>query len=327
MKFLKICLIQALVLSGAQASQAQTAVGEDYPNKPIRFIVPYSAGSGSDSAARLIADRLPALLGQPVVIENKPGAGGVLGTAHAAKSNPDGYTIVWGGIAPLAIAPALQKTMPFDPIKDLQPLTRVAIAPLLLVARPKLGANSVSDLVALAKRKPNQLSYASPGNGTTSHLSMELLKRAAGIQIGHVPYKGTTPGIADLLGGHVDIMIDSVAALAPFVNDGKLIPLAVTSGQRIAAMPKIPTMKESGTDIQTEAWMGVLLPAGAPKQVMAKLTTAFDTVLSDPEVRSAMTQKFGFEVAPMTPAQFSAFIQSELAKWANVAKAANAKID
>lgn len=328
MNFLKVFWIPALMLSGIHVSHAQTSGSDAYPNRPIRFIVPYSAGSGSDSAARLIADRLPALLGQAVIIENKPGAGGVLGTALAATSNPDGYTIVWGGIAPLAIAPALQKTMPFDSIRDFQPITRVAIAPLLLVARPKLGVNTVSELVALVKSKPNQLSYASPGSGTTSHLSMELLKQATGIQIAHVPYKGTTPGIADLLGGHVDVMIDSVAALAPFVNDRKLVPLAVTGGQRIAAIPNIPTMKESGIpSVQTEAWMGVLVPAGAPEQVVAKLSAAFERVLSDPEVRSTMAQQFGFEVAPMTPAQFSEFIQSERTKWARVARAAHAKTD
>jgi tripartite-type tricarboxylate transporter receptor subunit TctC len=328
MKILKVCLVQALLLGGIHASHAQTAVKDAYPSQPIRWIVPYSAGSGSDSAARLIAERLPALLGQPVVIDNKPGAGGVLGTDLAAKSKPDGYTMVWGGIAPLAISPALQKTMPFDSIKDFQPITRVAIAPLLLVAHPKLGVRSLSEFVALAKRKPNQLSYASPGNGTTSHLSMELLKQASGTQIAHVPYKGTTPGVADLLGGHVDVMIDSVAALAPSVNDGKLIPLAVTSGQRMAAMPQIPTIKESGfPGIQTEAWMGVLLPAGAPQQVVARLSAAFEKVLSDPEVRSTMSDRYGFDVAPTTPAQFSEFIQSELNKWARVAKAANARID
>lgn len=303
-------------------------VAQDYPNRPIRWIVPFSAGSGSDSAARLIADRLPAHLGQPVIIENRPGAGGVLGTEIASRAPADGYTLLWGGIAPLAINVTMQKKLPYDPLKDFQPITRVALAPLLLVASPSLRIHSVEDLVALAKSRPGQLSYASPGNGTTSHISMELLKTMSHTGISHVPYKGTTPGVTDLIAGHVHMMIDSVAALAPHVNAGKLVPLAVTSSKRVAAMPNVPTMIESGfAGFDTQAWMGVLVPRGTPAHAVDKLRGALQKVLTAPDVQATMFEQWGFDVSPTTPEQFSSFIRSEISKWAHIITTTNAKVE
>jgi tripartite-type tricarboxylate transporter receptor subunit TctC len=301
---------------------------QDYPNRPIRWIVPFSAGSGSDSAARLIADKLPAHLGQPVVIENRPGAGGVLGTEIASRARADGYTLLWGGIAPLAINVTMQKKLPYDPLKDFQPITRVALAPLLLVASPSLRIHSVEELIALAKSRPGQLSYASPGNGTTSHISMELLKTTSHTSISHIPYKGTTPAVTDLVAGHVNVMIDSVAALAPHVNAGKLVPLAVTSSKRVAAMPNVPTMIESGfAGFDTQAWMGVLVPTGTPAHAVEKLRAALQKVLTAPDVQTTMFEQWGFEVSPTTPEQFSSFIRSEISKWAQIITTTNAKVE
>lgn len=314
------CMLAILVAGNTGA--------QDYPNRPIRWIVPFSAGSGSDSAARLIADKLPAYLGQPVVIENRPGAGGVLGTEIASRARADGYTLLWGGIAPLAINVTMQKKLPYDPLKDFQPITRVALAPLLLVASPSLRIHSVEELIALAKSRPGQLSYASPGNGTTSHISMELLKTTSHTSISHIPYKGTTPAVTDLVAGHVNVMIDSVAALAPHVNAGKLVPLAVTSSKRVAAMPNVPTMIESGfAGFDTQAWMGVLVPTGTPAHAVEKLRAALQKVLTAPDVQTTMFEQWGFEVSPTTPEQFSSFIRSEISKWAQIITTTNAKVE
>lgn len=243
-----------------------------------------------------------------------------------AKAAPDGYTLLWGGVAPLTVNVTLQKT-PYDPIKDFAPITRIAIAPLMLVAHPSLGVKSLRELVSLAKSRPGQLNYASPGNGTTSQLSMEWLKSLAGLSIVHLPYKGTAPGMTDLLAGHVQLMFDSAAVVAPHVRAGKLTALAVTSANRIPAIPEVPTVAEAGfPGFHTEAWVGVLVPAGTPRDIISRLSNAFQKTLQSPETRDTLTQH-GLEVAPTTPEQFTAFIKAEIPKWAKIIADSGTKLD
>lgn len=302
------------------------ATAQPYPNKPIRWIVPFSTGSGSDTAARLLAPRLSQLLGQPVIIDNRVGAGGVIGTDLAAKAAPDGHTLLWGGVAPLTINVTLQKVS-YDPIKDFIPITRIAIAPLVLVAHPSLGVKSLRELLAAAKEHPDRFSYASPGNGTTSQLSMEWIKSRAGVSITHVPYKGTGPGVADLLAGHVHVMFDSIAAVGPHIRSGKLVALAVTGADRDRVLPDIPTVAESGfPGFRTEAWFGVLAPNSTPQHAILRLNQAFKDILENEKIREEFSQ-LGLNVSPTTPDQFSSFIQTEILKWKKIIEDSRTKLD
>ncbi|GMV56405.1 MAG: hypothetical protein AMXMBFR6_22100 [Betaproteobacteria bacterium] len=304
------------------------AIAQTYPNKPIRWIVPFAAGGITDLAARMMAPKLSSILGQQVIIENRPGAGGVIGTDLAAKAPADGYTLVVGSNAALAINPTLLHKIPYDPVSDYSPISRIGDIPLVLVVPPSLGINSIQELVAFAKAHPGQLNYASTGNGTASHLAMELLKSTTGISATHVIFKGSPQAITDLLAGRVHVMFDTIAPQVPHIRAGKLIALAVTSTKRITAMPDIPTVAESGfPGFYLVGWMGALAPAGTPISIINRLNDAFIRVLNDPEIRDYFPKHLGMEVFPSSPAQFAAFIKSEIHKWGKLIIDSGAKAD
>lgn len=315
-----IVVSMLLALSGLGHAQS-------YPNRPIRWVVPFSAGSTSDVVARAIAPRLADLLGQPVSVDNRPGAGGVIGTDLVAKAPADGYTLLFAGNAPLAVNVTLQGKVPYDPVKDFVGITQLVAASYLLVVHPSLGVNNVAELVAAARARPGKLNYGSPGNGTGSHLTMELFKTAAGLDISHVPYKGSAPAITDLLAGQVQLMFEPVASVGPHVRAGKLKALAMSSAKRIAAMPDMPTVAESGfPGFQSEAWIGVAVRSGTPQDIVVKLHDGLLKVLQAPDLREQFS-KLGLELTTSNPETFTAFIKSEIPKWAKVIRDSGAKVD
>lgn len=320
------CLARSIVVSMLLALSGLIHA-QSYPNRPIRWVVPFSAGSTSDVVARAIAPRLADVLGQPVSVDNRPGAGGVIGTDLVAKAPADGYTLLFAGNAPLAVNVTLQGKLPYDPVKDFVGITQLVAASYLLVVHPSLGVNNVAELVAAARARPGKLNYASPGNGTGSHLTMELFKTAAGLDISHVPYKGSAPAITDLLAGQVQLMFEPIASVGPHVRAGKLKALAMSSAKRIAALPDIPTVAESGfPGFQSEAWIGVAVRSGTPQDIVVKLHDALIKVLQAPDLREQFG-KLGLELTTSSPEAFTAFIKSEIPKWAKVIRDSGAKVD
>ncbi len=318
--------------------QAALALGASLPalaqTKPLRLIVPYPPGGPLDTVARLLADRVKDSLGV-VVVDNKPGAGGNLGADLAAKAAPDGHTIVMGAVATHAINPWLFAKLPYDPIRDFTPITRVAQVPNVLVMNAdtaqKLGINSVQDLVAYAKKNPGRLNYGSGGNGSAGHLAGEMFKAQAGLFMVHIPYAGGNPAQLGLLSGQVDLNFDNLASASANIKAGKLRALAVTTANRTTAMPELPTIAEAGRaaglgQFDVGTWFGLFGPAGLPADVLARLNSAFVAALATPEVKARMAQLMA-EPAPSTPEQFAAFVKAELAKYGPVVKASGAKVD
>jgi tripartite-type tricarboxylate transporter receptor subunit TctC len=312
--FLLIRAIAAVFLvTPLAASYAQ-----DYPSKPIRLVVPYPPGSGTDIVGRLLAQRLSENLGQRVYVDNRPGAGGTIGTAAVAKAVPDGYTILMADLGPLVLAPHFYRQLPYDPVKELAPIGQVAVLPFLLVVHPLVPAHNVHELVALAKTEPGQLNYASVGHGTAVHLTTELFKQLAGIDIGHVPYKGSAPALTDLIAGRVSMMFVNVLSARSFVRSGQLRALAIGTAERSPAMPEIRTVSESGMpNFRAVVWFGLLAPAGTPRPIIDKLGAAAGHVLRTPDFKTKLAEQ-GAEAAPSNPEEFSAYIQTEIAKWAEV---------
>ena len=312
----RILLIFVFVFSSPVNSQ------DNYPNKPLRWIVPYAAGGFADIRARKLGIDLAKALGQPVVIENKTGAGGVIGTDAVAKAAPDGYTIGMGNLAALAVNVSLMKKLPYDPQKDLQPVVLVERSPLILVAGPGLKANSVQELIAYAKANPGKLGFGSSGVGGAHHLSGEMLKLRTGVDMVHIPYKGGAPAAADLMAGHLPVMFEMGYAAVPSVKSGKTRALAVTSSQRVALLPEVPTMAEAGLPgFESYNWQGVVAPAATPRPVVDRLNREFNTILALAEQRDAILATAS-EPAGGTPEQFRDLIRSETTKWAEVVKAA-----
>lgn len=309
-------------LSAAGFAHANPAA---YPTKPIRLVVPFAAGGTTSILARLLADRMGQGLGQPVVVDNRPGAGGNVGMDLVAKSEPDGYTLLMGPIG-LAINPALYARMPFDPIKDLAPIGRYAGVPNLLVVHPSVPASNVKELVAYAKANPGKLNYASNGNGTSSHLAAEMLKSAAGIEITHVPYKGGGPAMQDLIGGQVQMLFDQMPAVLPQVESGRVRALGVSSMQRSAAAKDIPAISETVPGFDMTVWFGFLAPAGTPKEIVGKLNGEMRKAIDAPDFQAQLA-KMGVTPMPGSPEEFRSFIASETQRWAQVVKASGAKID
>jgi tripartite-type tricarboxylate transporter receptor subunit TctC len=324
-KFLR-CLVSgclALVLAAMT-----TAVGaQSYPTKPIRLVVPFPAGGTTDILARAAAQKLSEALGQQVIVDNRPGAGGNIGSDIVAKSAPDGYTLLMGTVGTHAINPSLYSKMPYDHIKDFVPVVLVAGVPNVLVVTPSLPVNSVQELIKLAKDKPGSINFASSGSGTSIHLSGELFKTMTGLEMTHVPYKGSSPALTDLMGGQVQIMFDNLPSALPQIKGGKLRAIAVTSKARAPALPDIPTMAESGMPgFEAYSWFGVLAPAGTPAAVVTRINSEVNKWLQSPEAREQMLAQ-GAEAAGGSPQQFSAHIQTETEKWAKVVKASGAKAD
>jgi tripartite-type tricarboxylate transporter receptor subunit TctC len=290
---------------------ACTAARAAYPDRPIHLIVPFAPGGGNDTIARLVGDGLAKELGQPVVVDNRPGAGGIVGAEAAARAPADGYTLFLGGVGSHAINPNLHANLPYDPIKDFAPISLVASAPLILVVHPSVPAHSVRELIALAKAQPGKLNYASNGNGSSSHLAAVVFASMTGVDMVHVPYKGLAPALTDLLSGQVQLMFSSVVAILPHVKAGKLRALAVSSRERLSLLPDLPTIAEAGVPgYQSSSWYGILAPAGTPPDVVAKLNAALVKVVGAPEVRSALAKE-GADPAGNSVEAFGAFIAAE----------------
>jgi len=301
------------------AAQAQA-----FPTKAITIIVPFSAGGTTDILARVLGQFISKDLGQPVIIDNRAGAGGNIGTQLVARAAPDGYTILMGTVGTHAINQSLYPKLAFDPIKDFAPLTRVALVPNLLVANPAQPFKTVKELTAYAKANPGKVTFGSSGSGTSIHLSGELFKQMAGVDIQHVAYKGSAPAVNDLLGNHIAIMFDNMPSAISHVKAGKLRPLAVTTAQRSPALPDVPTIAEAGVPgYEATSWFGLLAPARTPAPVVAKLNASILKTLADPDVKKKLLEQ-GAEPAGETPAQFAAFIASETVKWGKIVKQSGA---
>jgi tripartite-type tricarboxylate transporter receptor subunit TctC len=299
----------------------------NYPTKPVRLVVPFPAGGTTDILARAVAQKLSEAWGQQVIVDNRPGAGGNIGSDLVAKSKPDGYTLLMGTVGTHAINPSLYKNMPYDHVKDFVPVILVAGVPNVLVVNPSLPVHSVPELIAYAKANPGKLNFASSGNGTSIHLSGELFKAMTGVEMTHVPYKGSAPALTDLIGGQVQLMFDNLPSSLPFIKAGKLRALAVTSGARAAALPDLPTLAESGLPgFEASSWFGVLAPAGTPRDIVAKLNGAIAGWLASPEAKEKLLAQ-GAIAAGGTPEDFARHIGAETSKWAKVVKASGAHID
>jgi tripartite-type tricarboxylate transporter receptor subunit TctC len=316
-------LVWAL-LSISVGVSAQT--NANYPNQPIRLMVPWPAGGGVDSTARMIAEPLAKRLGQPIVIENRAGAGGNIGTEMAARTKPDGYNLLMGSITPNAINVHLYPKLPFDLIKDFTPITFVSSLPIFLVVPVNSSIKSVAELITFAKANPGKITYGSAGVGSSQHLAAVQFMGATKVDMMHVPYKGTAPAEADLMAGHISVMFDTATAI-PFINGGKLKALGVMSKKRNPALPNVPTLDEAGLpDLYASSWYGLMGPAGMPPGIVNKLNAELNEALRSPEVQKRMSD-LGAEIGGGTPAEFANFIQSEIARYADIVKRSGAKFE
>jgi tripartite-type tricarboxylate transporter receptor subunit TctC len=314
-----LALVTTLV-SGVAAAQ------DKWPTKPITYIVPFPAGGTTDTLARIIGQKLSVALGQPIIVDNKPGAGGNIGSDFVAKSKPDGYTILGGTISSHAINASLYPKMPYDAVKSFAPITLIGTNPNVLIVHPDNPAKSVSDLIAQAKAKPGTLTFASAGNGTSQHLAGELFKLLAKVDIVHVPYKGSAPAIQDVMGGQVTMMFDTTVVAGPQIKAGKVRALGVTSAKRIKAFENIPPIAESVPGYEIVSWQGIFAPAGTPPEIVKRLNSEIVAILKMPDVRQRM-EDLGLDTVANSPEEFAAFQKAEIAKWGKVIKEAGVKID
>ena len=317
----------ALALVVAIGTAHAAGPTDTFPSRPVRLVVPFTPGGSTDILARAIGQKVAEAWGQPVVIENKPGAGGNVGVELVAKSAPDGYTIVMGHIGTFAANQALYKALPYDPIRDFAPITLVAMVPNVLVVGPAVESRTLADLIALAKANPGKLDYGSGGNGSAAHLATEYFKLRTGVSLQHVPYKGTGPAIADLLGGQIGLMITGALPLMQHIKSGKLRALAVASPTRLSILPDVPTVAESGyPGFAGVQWYGLFAPAATPKDVVAKIHRDAVRALKDPAVAERLASE-GAEPVGDTPEHFGAFVRSEIALWGKVIRESGAKVE
>jgi tripartite-type tricarboxylate transporter receptor subunit TctC len=303
-----------------------TAAAQGYPAKPIRYIVPFPPAGATDILARWVAEKVSPVLGQPVVVENRPGAAGGVGTELVAKSPPDGYTILMATAAQ-SISETLYAKQPFSFARDLAAVALIARVPNVMEVHPSVPARTVKEFIALAKSRPGQLNFASSGSGTTLHMSGELFKLMTGTDIVHVPYKGSGPAITDLMAGHVSVMWDNLPASLPYIKAGRLRAIAITSAQRYPGFPELPTVAESGVPgYEASAWFGVVVPAATPREVIARLNGEINKAVNLPDMKERLAQQ-GATPAPGSPEDFAAWIRAEIAKWAKVIKASGARVD
>lgn len=318
-------LLLAICTAWSAATVADVGA-QAYPNRPIRLIVPFAAGGGTDIAARAIAQKLTEALGQQVIVDNRPGAGTVIGTELAAKASPDGYTLVQCSTS-LSINPSLRSKLPYDALRDFATITQVVSEPYLAVTQPAFPAQSVKELLVLAKAKPGQLNFGSPGTGTGGHFAGELFKLLSGADLIHIPYKGNGPALTDLLGGQINMLFATILPALPHVKSGRLRVLAVSSIRRSALLPDVPSIAGSGVPgYDAGSWNGVLAPAATPREIVARLNRETVRILHAPEMRERFARE-GAEPIGNSPAEFTAFIKSEIAKWAKVVKAAGIKAE
>jgi tripartite-type tricarboxylate transporter receptor subunit TctC len=317
----------AVVSACAALATGVCAQTSDYPSKPIHIVVTFPPGGSADAVVRMIVPRLTENLGQQVVVDNRPGAGGNIGLGIVAKAAPDGYTLGVGAAGALAANSSLYAQMPFDPLKDLKPVSMLAAIPFVFVGNPAFPARSINELIAYAKAQPGKLSIGHGGNGTAMHLTAALFSQMANIKVVEVPYKGTGPAVLDALGNQIPVAIGDLPAALQQVKAGKLIAYAVTSPQRLPMLPDVPTVSEAGlTDYDSTGWFGVVAPAGTSQTIIAKLNAAITAALNDEQVKTNM-RNLGVEPAPSTPEGFDSYIRAETLKWASVIKLANIKLD
>jgi len=299
----------------------------NYPTKPIRMIVPFAAGGTSDTIARVLSDKMSQQLNVPVVVENKVGAGGNIGSELVARSDPDGYTMLMGTVATHGINASLYKSIAFDPIKDFKPITLIASTPSVLLINPSVPATSVKQLIEYAKANPGKLNFGSSGNGSSHHLAGELFNAMAGTQMKHIPYRGTSAAQTDLIGGQIQVLFDTLPAAMPLVKGGKVKALAVSSSQRDPALPDLPTISEAGVKgYEVGSWYGLLFPANTPDEIVNRISATVTNIIKTPEISSRLSSLGATPVAS-SPSQFASHITSEQAKWAAVIKQAGAKVD
>ena len=320
-------LAQAVVIvSVVLAAMPPLATAQAYPAKPIRWISPWPAGGANDIFSRAIGQRIGESLGQQVLVDNRPGAAGTIGSDIAAKAPADGYTLVMGSSPTHAIAPALYLALPYDPLRDFSAVTLVGSVPNVLVLHPSVPAKTVKEFIAVAKARPGKLNFASTGNGTSQHLSAELFKFMAGLDMVHIPYKGTAPALTELVAGQVDLAFENMPALIPHIQAGRLRALAVTTTKRSAVMPELPTIAEAALPgYDASVWFGVFAPAGTPRPVVERLHGEILKALQTQDLKSRMVA-MGTDVSGMGPDDFSAYVRKEIPKWANLVKAAGVKV-
>lgn len=316
---------RSLVVAAAGALLSGSLHAQAWPAKPVRMVVPFPAGGGTDLITREVANRL-ASSGYTFVLDNKPGSGGNIGVDAAAKAAPDGYTFVMGQTSNLAINPTLYSKLPYDPVKDLTPVSLVASAPLVIVTGADSPFKSLADVVNAAKARPGTINFATSGNGTVAHLAAEAFQKAANIKLTHIPYKGAAQGATDVISGQVHLYVSSIPTLLGYVKNGKMRPLAVTSAKRADDLPQVPAIAETYKGFDAVTWFGIVGPANLPKEVVAKLNADINKVLKDPELRKKLGDQ-GADVAGSTPEQFATLIRDDMARWGKIVKESNAKID
>ena len=316
-------LARALVALIALVCFARPASAQQYPEKPIRLIVAFAPGGLNDIVARLIADQIGSRLGQPVIVENRPGAGGEIGADYVAKSKPDGYTILMGAISNIGMAPGQHPDLRYNPLKDFEPVALVAGSTNVLVVNPNFDAHSVKELIELARQKPGTISFGSAGVGSAGHLTAVLFELTAGVSLVHIPYKGDTPAATDVVAGHIPMVFAALPVVLPLIQGGKLRALAVTTKKRSSSLPDIPTVAEAGnlSDFEVSIWVGVLAPAGTPKPIVDLLSKTIEEAVSRPEMRDRF-RPLGVDPDFRPPAQFAEYMRSEILKWNEVSKKA-----
>ncbi len=320
LKLVKILVAATVLSAGAAAAQ-------DYPTKTVTLVVPFAPGGSSDLISRLVAQKLSESFKQQFIVENRAGGAGNIAMQAVARAAPDGYTLILGHIGVLAVNPAMFARLPYDPVKDFAPISMLATVPSVVVVNPKVPAKTLKEFIALAKAKPNSVTYGSAGNGSSGHLAMEYLSQTAGIDMVHVPYKGTGPMLTDLMGGQTQATFTGAVPMLPHIKSGKLRPLAVGSAKRVPSLPDVPTVAESGyPGFETSQWYGILAPAKTPAPLIAKLSAEINRILKLPDVNERLTAD-GAYPRGTTPEEFAAFIQTEMSRWGKVVKTAGIKAD
>ncbi len=319
--------LKFLCAAAAAAGFADLTHAQPFPAKPVRIVVPFGPGSTIDIMGRTIAPKLSEALGQPVIVENRSGAGGAIGLESVAKSGKDGYTLVIGALGPLAVNPSLYARKPFDPVKDFAPITTLATGPMIVVVHPNVPARNIKELVAVAKARPGKLNYGSPGIGTTNHMAGELLNLAAGIKLVHVPYKGNAEALTDLMGGQLDIVFTGLPPALAQIQAGRLRAVATTGTKRLPTLPQLQTISEGGlAEASVSTWYGVLAPAGTPREIIDRLHAEITKTMKNPEIAERFSSQ-GAEPITTTPDEFARTIRDDVTKWAKVIKATGLKLD
>ncbi len=319
--------LKFLCAAAAAAGFADLTHAQPFPAKPVRIVVPFGPGSTIDIMGRTIAPKLSEALGQPVIVENRSGAGGAIGLESVAKSGKDGYTLVIGALGPLAVNPSLDARKPFDPVKDFAPITTLATGPMIVVVHPNVPARNIKELVAVAKARPGKLNYGSPGIGTTNHMAGELLNLAAGIKLVHVPYKGNAEALTDLMGGQLDIVFTGLPPALAQIQAGRLRAVATTGTKRLPTLPQLQTISEGGlAEASVSTWYGVLAPAGTPREIIDRLHAEITKTMKNPEIAERFSSQ-GADPITNTPDEFARTIRDDVTKWAKVIKATGLKLD